>query len=224
MSLPKPVIRIRPKVIPKPKPEPVVVNEMSDLDAAFSSMNLDHSTRIPVMNRGYPIPSPKTVTPNIAINQDHFLEYVFMLSNEGRLNMNQVAYLTECIGNDVSLSTKLDEFNLRNSFLSWEAKLERDQQETALKASILADKVKKITTAIAAKEAELAPHKIQLESQTDELSDLCVRYRNYPDNPRYHREKTRLESAIYALKHTIAPYEDSIIKLRLELDTIRAEN
>lgn len=268
----KPIIRIRPKVVPKTNKPKV---EESDLDQAFNDMNLDPPVQVRTQHPldaparaslGKPFPltqqpvTPPLVAPTraslgtasslitpckdqakklvplpftgypksnyskIDINQDHFLEFIFMLSNEGKLNMNQVAYLTECMDSRYDLSVKLDEFNLRNSFLSWEAQLLREQQEKELQASILADKIKLITASIANKGTELAPHKSQLEALTDELEGLHVRYRNYPDNPRFAREKTRVESAINALKRVIIPYEEDITKLRLELEALNTKN
>lgn len=209
MNPAKPLIRIRPKVRPSgeakseiraPIPTTPAGSDISQLDRSFNSMHLD--------------------SPSIEINQDEFLEFVFLLGKEGKLNMNQVAYLTDVMDAKLDLAVKLDEFNLRSSFLNWQAKTLREQQERELQNSIMQDKIKSLRDSIANKEAELLPHKQHLENLLDELTNLHSRYRNFPENPRYAREKMRIESAIEEVRNTMTPYEQALTTLIVMLQEI----
>lgn len=158
------------------------------------------------------------------INQDSYLEFVFMLNKTGKLNVNQVSYLTEYMENENDLWSKLEDMNLRNAFISWNDKIVKDEQNKALQASIVADHLKSLKKTLTSKEKELEPQQTQLESLTDELEMLNSRYRNYPENPRYINEKTRLENNISTLNRDMLPLSEHIKRIQTEIQTIMTSN
>lgn len=141
---PKPIIKIRPKQVAQLPTQSSVWHQPPDFQ---DKKEFPLCENIPF----WEIPATSS-RENPPINQDLYLEFVFTLNGTGRLNVNQVSYLTEYMDNETSLWSKLDDLNLRNAFISWNDKAIKDMQDKALQDSIIADHLKSLKGTLAAKE------------------------------------------------------------------------